>query len=162
MASMTSMARARAINKKSKILAYAKPPFAKVTNKLYKKIAKWSKSKEKVTSKAAREAIINDAEGVVYDDPALLQLSYETCKKHHTHVKITAPIINYYRLQQYDNDGVYEIFGPISINNMNLGETKTVIKYINLNGQEIDPNNINLMDVYIEVYDDGTMRRVIK
>ena len=72
------------------------------------------------------------------------------------------PIINYYRLQQYDNDGVYEIFGPISINNMNLGETKTVIKYINLNGQEIDPNNINLMDVYIEVYDDGTMRRVIK
>ena len=71
------------------------------------------------------------------------------------------PIINYYRLQQYDNDGVYEIFGPISINNMNLGETKTVIKYINLNGQEIDPNNINLMDVYIEVYD-GTMRRVIK
>ena len=72
------------------------------------------------------------------------------------------PIINYYRLQQYDNDGVYEIFGPISINNMNLGETKTVIKYINLNGQEIDPNNINLIDVYIEVYDDGTMRRVIK
>jgi hypothetical protein len=72
------------------------------------------------------------------------------------------PIINYYRLQQYDNDGVYETFGPISINNMDLGSQKTIVKYINLNGQEIDPNRLNLMDVYIEVYDDGTMRKVIK
>lgn len=72
------------------------------------------------------------------------------------------PIINYYRLQQYDNDGVYETFGPISINNMDLGTQKTIIKYINLNGQEIDPNKLSLMDVYIEVYDDGTMRKVIK
>jgi hypothetical protein len=72
------------------------------------------------------------------------------------------PIINYYRLQQYDLDGVYETFGPISINNMDLGTQKTIIKYINLNGQEIDPNKLSLMDVYIEVYDDGTMRKVIK
>jgi len=72
------------------------------------------------------------------------------------------PIINYYRLQQYDNDGVYETFGPISINNTDLGNQKTIVKYINLNGQEIDPNRLNLMDVYIEVYDDGTMRKVIK
>jgi hypothetical protein len=72
------------------------------------------------------------------------------------------PIINYYRLQQYDLDGVYETFGPISINNMDLGTQKTIIKYININGQEIDPNKLSLMDVYIEVYDDGTMRKVIK
>lgn len=72
------------------------------------------------------------------------------------------PIINYYRLQQYDNDGVYETFGPISINNMDLGSQKTIVKYINLNGQEVDPTKLKSMDVYIEVYDDGTMRRVIK
>ena len=72
------------------------------------------------------------------------------------------PIINYYRLQQYDNDGVYETFGPISINNTDLGNQKTIVKYINLNGQEIDPNRLNLMDVFIEVYDDGTMRKIIK
>jgi hypothetical protein len=52
-----SLAHAHAINKKSKILAYAKPPFAKVTNKLCKKIAKCLKSKEKVTFKVTREAI---------------------------------------------------------------------------------------------------------
>ena len=72
------------------------------------------------------------------------------------------PIINYYRLQQYDNDGVYETFGPIAINNMDLGSQKTIVKYINLNGQEVDPTKLKLMDVYIEVYDDGTMRKVIK
>jgi hypothetical protein len=72
------------------------------------------------------------------------------------------PIINYYRLQQYDNDGVYETFGPISINNTDLGNQKTIVKYINLNGQEIDPNKLNLMDVYIEVYSDGTIKKIIK
>ena len=72
------------------------------------------------------------------------------------------PIINYYRLQQYDNDGVYETFGPIAINNMDLNSQKTIIKYINLNGQEIDPEKLGFMDVYIEVYSDGTIRKVIK
>jgi hypothetical protein len=72
------------------------------------------------------------------------------------------PIINYYRLQQYDNDGVYETFGPIAINNMDLGSQKTIVKCINLNGQEVDPTKLKSMDVYIEVYDDGTMKKVIK
>ena len=72
------------------------------------------------------------------------------------------PIINYYRLQQYDNDGVYETFGPISINNTDLGNQKTIVKYINLNGQEIDPNRLGLMDVYIEVYNDGSIRKIVR
>lgn len=71
-------------------------------------------------------------------------------------------IINYYLLQQYDNDGVYEIFGPISINNINSKTSKTIVKYINLIGQEINPSKLKSLDVYIEIYDDGTMRRVIK
>jgi len=72
------------------------------------------------------------------------------------------PIINYYRLQQYDLDGVYETFGPIVINNTNLNENKVIVGYINLNGQTIDPSKLNSMDVYIEVYNDGTIRKVIK
>jgi hypothetical protein len=71
-------------------------------------------------------------------------------------------IINYYRLQQYDNDGVYETFGPIAINNMDLGSQKTIVKYINLNGQEVDPTKLKSMDVFIEVYNDGSIRKVIK
>jgi len=73
-----------------------------------------------------------------------------------------SPIINYYRLEQHDINGVYDTFGPISINNLNLGSEKTIIMYINLIGQEIDPNKLMFMDLYIEVYSDGTMRKVIK
>ena len=71
-------------------------------------------------------------------------------------------IINYYRLQQYDLDGVYDTYGPISINNTDLNQSKTIVKYINLIGQEIDPAKLNVIDVYIEVYNDGTMKKVIK
>ena len=72
------------------------------------------------------------------------------------------PIINYYRLQQYDLNGVYETFGPIAIDNTNLKTTKVVVKYINLRGQEIDPSQFTSTEVYIEVYDDGTMKRVYR
>ena len=72
------------------------------------------------------------------------------------------PIINYYRLEQYDNNGAHETFGPISVNNMDLGLKKTIIKFINLIGQEIDPDKLMGAGVYIEVYSDGSMRKVIK
>lgn len=69
-------------------------------------------------------------------------------------------IINYYRLQQYDNDGVYETYGPISINNTK--NSKIIVKYINLNGQEIDPTKLKFMTVYFEIYSDGSIRRVLR
>lgn len=73
-----------------------------------------------------------------------------------------APVINYYRLQQYDLDGVYETFGPIAINNMNLAPGKTIYKYINLNGQEIDPDKLAPGTLYIQLYTDGTNEKVVK
>ena len=72
------------------------------------------------------------------------------------------PIINYYRLEQYDNNGVYETFDPISVNNMDLGLKKTIIKIINLIGQEIEPDKLMDSGFYIEVYSDGSTRTVIK
>ena len=72
------------------------------------------------------------------------------------------PIINYYRLQQYDLNGVYETFGPIAINNMYLDTIKTIVKYINLNGQEINPEILGFMNIYLEVYSDGTTKLIIK
>lgn len=69
-------------------------------------------------------------------------------------------IVNYYRLQQHDFDGVYETYGPISINNADFDMKKVIVKYINLRGQEIDPVNFKSTGVYIEVYSDGTMKKV--
>lgn len=78
-----------------------------------------------------------------------------------TDYKVEA-IINYYRLQQYDLNGVYETFGPIAINNSTTDSTKIIVKYVNLRGQEIDLNNFTSAGVYIEVYSDGTMRKVYR
>ena len=70
------------------------------------------------------------------------------------------PIINYYRLQQYDLNGVYTTYGPIAINNMDI--QKTIVKFMNLWGQEIDPTTLPATGVYIEVYSDGTMKKVYR
>jgi hypothetical protein len=66
-------------------------------------------------------------------------------------------VINYYRLHQYDIDGVNEVFGPIAINNRDT--IKIIAKTINAAGQEVGPNTTGIV---IEIYTDGTIRRVIR
>jgi hypothetical protein len=63
----------------------------------------------------------------------------------------------YYRLVQYDIDGQYEIYGPISIEGS--FSSKKIVKYINLAGQEV---NETFKGVVLEVYEDGTMRKIIR
>ena len=66
--------------------------------------------------------------------------------------------INYYQITQVDNDGNYKTYGPIVIDNTKT--SKTIIKYLNLLGQEIDPQNT--IGLVIEVYSDGSSRRVLR
>ena len=66
--------------------------------------------------------------------------------------------LTYYRLIQFDNDGKFKIYGPISA--FKTITNKKIVKYINLMGQEVNPNYVN--GVVIEVYDDGTMIKIIK
>ena len=66
-------------------------------------------------------------------------------------------VINYYRLHQYDIDGVDDIFGPIAINNRD--RINIIAKRINLAGQEV---NENAPGIIIEIYEDGSIKRVIK
>jgi hypothetical protein len=66
--------------------------------------------------------------------------------------------ITYYRLQQYDIDGQFKTYGPIVVTK-NTGDKK-VVKYINLLGQEINPDETS--GVVIEIYDDGTIRKMIR
>jgi hypothetical protein len=66
--------------------------------------------------------------------------------------------LTYYRLTQYDNDGQSKGYGPISV--FKKKSTKKVTNYVNLLGQEIDPESHN--GVYFEVYEDGTSNRFFK
>ena len=63
----------------------------------------------------------------------------------------------YYRLQQYDFDGEYKTYGPIVITNYQTD--KKIVKYVNLLGQEV---GVDSKGIIIEVYDDGTMRKIIR
>jgi len=66
--------------------------------------------------------------------------------------------VNYYRLSQTDFDGNSETFNVISIDN-SLNQ-RTLVKIINMSGQEV--KDINATGIYMEVYDDGSMRKVIR
>lgn len=68
------------------------------------------------------------------------------------------PVINYYQITQVDKDGQFKVYGPILINNSL--KQKTVVKTVNMMGQECVPNAVRGM--YFEVYDDGTMKKVYK
>ena len=65
--------------------------------------------------------------------------------------------INYYVLKQVDNDGIFKTFGAIAVDN---SKRKIVVKTINMMGQECDPETQS--GVFIEIYNDGTMKKVIK
>ena len=66
-------------------------------------------------------------------------------------------LIYYYILKQVDYDGQYKIYGPISLDNTK--SFKKVVKYVNLLGQEV---NFYTKGVLIEVYEDGTMKKIIR
>lgn len=66
-------------------------------------------------------------------------------------------VIHYYRLIQMDYDGQYKIYGPISLDNTK--SFKKVLKYINLLGQEVNSETKGLI---FEVYEDGTMKKIIR
>ncbi len=68
------------------------------------------------------------------------------------------PLINYYRLVQYDWDGKFEVFGPIAIDNRK-GDRK-VLRYLNLSGQVVKPENHKGM--LIKVYENGETEKIIK
>lgn len=67
------------------------------------------------------------------------------------------PIINYYRLKQFDIDGENKKYGPIAINN--IKDIKPIDRYINILGQIINPDSPGMI---IIVYQDGTTERIIK
>jgi len=80
-----------------------------------------------------------------------------TEKLTYTIIDATHPAtLNYYRLLQYDIDGQIATYGPIAINN---NKTNRIVRTINLIGQEVDANATGIC---IEVYEDGTMIKVLR
>jgi len=65
--------------------------------------------------------------------------------------------IHYYKLIQYDYDGMFKEYGPIGMNN--TLKLSKLLKVTNPIGQEIDDN---YKGIVLEVYEDGTIIRTIR
>jgi hypothetical protein len=78
------------------------------------------------------------------------QLSYEIVDRDYP------SSINYYRLTQFDFDGVSEIFNPVSIDNRS---DKYLVKIINILGQEVDERYNGIV---IKLYNDGSIEKIWK
>jgi len=65
--------------------------------------------------------------------------------------------INYYRLIQYDFDGNYKIYGPIVLDNKS--KSIKVVRIINLLGKEAMTDETGIL---IEVYEDGSIKKIIR
>lgn len=76
----------------------------------------------------------------------------------YSHIDYNLNSVTYYRLEQFDIDGKFKTYGPILVTKT-ITEKK-IVKYINLMGQEINPDNTT--GVLIEIYNDGTMRKMIR
>jgi len=68
-----------------------------------------------------------------------------------------SPNVNYYYLVQYDIDGNFKKYGPIFADNTK--KLKNVIMLINTLGQVVDDSATGLL---IEIYEDGTTKKIIK
>ncbi len=66
-------------------------------------------------------------------------------------------VIHYYKLRQFDFDGQNKVYGPISIDNTK--KSKEIVKLINILGQEVNQDTKGLI---FEVYEDGTMEKIIR
>jgi hypothetical protein len=66
--------------------------------------------------------------------------------------------LTYYRLQQFDIDGVFKTYGPILAIKTIID--KKIVKYINLIGQEVNPDYTR--GFIIVIYDDGSIRKMIR
>ena len=67
------------------------------------------------------------------------------------------PVMNYYRLLQYDIDGAVDVYGPIAIDN--TSNSKKIVGYVNLMGQEVSEDAKGLVLV---IFDDGTTMKVFR
>jgi hypothetical protein len=68
-----------------------------------------------------------------------------------------SPALNYYRLQQFDFDGIYENFEPVYVDNRN--SNSKVIKAYNLLGQEV---SLDASGEIILLYEDGSTEMVMR
>jgi len=73
------------------------------------------------------------------------------------YIDYTKKELTYYKLRQFDKNGNNKTYGPILA--QKLISSKVILKYINILGQDINPQNTK--GLIIIVYNDGTTQKII-
>ena len=119
-------------------------------------VIKWSTDSEQNSSHFDLESSVNGENWKKITTIPSAGNSTEELK--YSYIDYNLNELTYYRLQQFDIDGKFETYGPIVITRDSTN--KKIVKYINLMGQEVKPENVH--GIIIEIYDDGTMRKMIR
>jgi len=116
---------------------------------------KWSTESEHNSSHFEIESSID---GIKWDYIATITSAGNSNQKiNYFYNHNTINELTYYTLIQYDLDGKSKTYGPISV--VKPLKNKKLIKYTNLLGQEV---NETYKGVVLEIYGDGTTRKIIR
>ena len=118
-------------------------------------LIKWSTASESSSSHFIIERSIDGENWREVGNKIAAGNSTEKLNYYHSD-NIEQQLIHYYRLVQYDIDGQFKTYGPIALDNR--AKEKKIVKYVNLMGQEVEKNTKGIV---IEVYEDGTTRKII-
>lgn len=122
-------------------------------------ILQWETASENNSSYFKLE---NSIDGNIWDMIHIVDAagnSTNTIKYSFTHTNFK-PALNYYILKQYDIDGTFTTYGPVSIDNRTT--QLHVVKLFNLLGQQVNPEAFLSSGIYIEVYSNGESKKVFK
>lgn len=103
--------------------------------------------------------ILTSTDGYVWTSIGIIESAGNSTNKLNYSITDDMPrcAINYYILTQYDFDGKNKEYGPISIDNRI--KIKKVIRVINLLGQTVNNDDSGIL---IEIYEDGTMKKIYR
>ena len=118
-------------------------------------LIKWSTASEQNSSHFVLESSVDGENWIKITNKVAAGNSTENIT--YSHIDYNLNSLTYYRLQQFDIDGKFKTYGPILVTKT-ITEKK-IVKYVNLLGQEV---GIDSKGIIIEVYDDGTMRKIIR
>ena len=117
-------------------------------------VIKWSTASEHNSSYFDLELSLD---GFIWETISTKEAAYNSnTETKYSYIDFNLNELTYYRLSQYDTDGQFKIYGPISV--YKQIKDKKIVKYINLLGQEVNQQTKGLL---LEIYDDGTIRKII-
>jgi len=117
-------------------------------------VIKWTTASEHNSSYFDLEMSLD---GVIWKTISIKEAAYNSNTEiKYSFIDYNLNELTYYRLNQYDIDGQFKVYEPITV--FRQIKDKKIVKYINLLGQEVDQQTKGLL---LEIYDDGTIRKII-